>query len=82
MKTAIGGSGVLGLSRSSYRADEAQAGEREGNQVHRMERSRPPSARMAAPFVAEASGLARYVTMDATSSVVANLWNSELDASF
>src|SRR5438105_8798142 len=44
----------------------------------RIERTTPPSARNAAPLVAEESGLATNATMAATSSVVAKRCKSEL----
>jgi len=43
----------------------------------RIERTTPPSARTAAPLVAEDSGLARNVTSAATSSTVAKRCNSD-----
>src|SRR2546423_14878618 len=47
---------------------------------YRIERSRPPSARRAAPLVAAERGLATNATNAATSSTVANRCRSELGA--
>src|SRR5277367_2774505 len=47
-----------------------------------MERSRPPSARRAAPLVAEESGLARKVTRFAISDDSIRRWRSELERCF
>src|SRR6266550_4353231 len=47
-------------------------------QTQRIERTTPPSARKAAPFVADESGLATNATSAATSSGVAKRFRSEV----
>src|SRR2546427_7158229 len=46
--------------------------------IQKIERTTPPSARKAAPFVADESGLATNATSAATSSGVAKRCSSEL----